>query len=296
MVYIEEINISEMTCFTDKMKYYFMKIFCIIQKEEYNNKIKYKITRYKNKCKIISKLIKKINTKYVVLDNELLKNASIRNMFNASNINILDGKELFRYLILDSIELIQNLCGRSINTMEISILANDIDSLDRSNIVEISQIAKRVNLITNHLDKYKKIEEDILSEYGILINIANNKRKSLKNSDIIINFDMPEELINKYNINQKSVFINISEQADIKRKIFNGINILNYEINWDDEYDDIFLNYSKFQKNILYESLLKNNEYVHNINKIKEDNIKISEFIGVRGKINKEEFKILKKY
>ena len=118
----------------------------------------------------------------------------------------------------------------------------------------------------------------------------------MKNSDIIVNFDMPEELIDKYNINQESIFINVSEKAEIKGKIFNGINIVDYEIDWDNEYDDIFLNYSKFSKNILYESILKNNEFVHNINKIKEDNVRISDFIGIRGKINKEEFKILKKY
>lgn len=293
MVYIEEIDIREEKDFCGKLKYWIFKLFKFVKKEENNGKIKYKICKYKNRAKIISKIIKEINERRVVLDNELLKDHSVKNMFYSNKIDIVEGKELFRYLIIDSLKLIENIYRKNINNMEISVLANDIDSLDKINIVEIAKMSKRMNIITNHIDKFKKIEEDLFEEYGILINIANNKKKSLKSSDIIVNFDMPEEIINKYNVNPKSIFINISENINIKNKRFCGINIIDYNIEWDNEYDEIFADYEKFSKNNLYESLLKNNTYVHNINKIKEDNIRIKEFIGIRGKISKEEFKKL---
>lgn len=295
MIYIEEIDEDEVQGIIEKIKYYICKFFYISKKENKNGKIKYKIPKYKNKQKIANKISKSINEKNVVLDNNLIKNIDIRNILYSKNINILEGKELFKYLIIDSLKLIENLCRINLNTMEISILANDINGLDKMNIVEVAKIAKRVNVITSHIDKFKKIEENILDEYGILINVTNNKNKSLKTSDIIINLDMPRELINKYNINKKTVFLNVNEKIEMNKK-FNGINITNYDINWDSEFDDIFYEYSKFSRNILYESLLKNNDYVHNMNKIKKDKIKIERFIGVRGVINKEEFKILKKY
>lgn len=295
MIYIEEIEENEINGYWEKIKYYISKFFKVIKKEELNNKIKYIIPKYKNKLKIVNKIIKNINGKRVVLDKKLMKSGEVKNTLSANNIEILDGTELYKYLILDTIKIIENLSSKKINAMEISIMANDIDSLDKMNILEISKIAKRVNIITNHINKFKKIEEDIMEEYGTLINLSDNKKKSLKKSDIILNFDMPEELINKYNINQRSIIINVNEKIDMKNKMSNGINIIDYDIDWDSEYDEIFREYKGFQKNILYESLLKNNEYVYNINKIKEDKIKIKAFMGIRGIISRQEFKILKK-
>ena len=47
--------------------------------------------------------------------------------------------------------------------------------------------------------------------YSNKINISNNKKKCLRRKEIIINIDFPEELINKYNIYEKAIIINIEE-------------------------------------------------------------------------------------
>ena len=54
--------------------------------------------------------------------------------------------------------------------------------------------------LTNHIEKFKTLERKVLEEYGIMITINNNKKKSLAKSNIILNMDFPNELINKYRL------------------------------------------------------------------------------------------------
>ena len=79
-------------------------------------------------------------------------------------------------------------------------MIKQIDEVSTENIKLFAKEFKRVNVVTNHIEKLKKIEENIFDEFGIMITITNNKKKSLKNAKIILNRDFPEELINKFNI------------------------------------------------------------------------------------------------
>ena len=51
-----------------------------------------------------------------------------------------------------------------------------------------------------------------------MITINNNKKKSLTKSDIILNIDFPNELINKYRIAENANIINIKGETKIKQK------------------------------------------------------------------------------
>ena len=84
----------------------------------------------------------------------------------------------------------------------------------------VAQNIKRVNIVTNHINKFKKMEEYLYNELGIILNISNNKSKSLLNSELIINIDFPQELINKYEIYNKAILINILNSVEIKAKKF----------------------------------------------------------------------------
>ena len=44
---------------------------------------------------------------------------------------------------------------------------------------------------------------------GIILNLSNNRNKSLIKAEIIINVDFPEEIINKYNIYNNAIVVNI---------------------------------------------------------------------------------------
>ena len=52
---------------------------------------------------------------------------------------------------------------------EISICVNEIDSLVEEYIYKFAKEFKRVNIITNHIGKFRKIEEKLYIEEGILL-------------------------------------------------------------------------------------------------------------------------------
>ena len=84
-----------------------------------------------------------------------------------------------------------------------------------------------------------------------MLNISNNKRKSLLKSQIIINIDFPEELINTYRIYDKAIILNINDKINLRSKRFNGINSNYYQI----ELPDIY-KLQNFDDEIVYESLI----------------------------------------
>ena len=133
------------------------------------------------------------------------------------------------------------------------ILVNDATDVAVQNILEFAKEYKTITIITNHIDKFKKIEEKIFEESGINISIMNNKKKSLSRAKIIINFDFPKELINQYTINEKATILNLPGKLKINKKRYEGKIIQGYEIkskedsNYNQELD-------KFYPKSIYES------------------------------------------
>ncbi len=149
----------------------------------------------------------------------------------------------------------------------------------------VAQNIKRVNIVTNHINKFKKMEEYLYNESGIILNISNNKYKSLLNSELIINMDFPQELINKYEIYDKAVIVNILNRVEIKTKRFNGINVTYYSIYMPKKYK-----MNGFDNQIVYESEIYKYAYKQARNCIIKDKIKIRKLIGINGKITEGEF------
>ena len=142
---------------------------------------------------------------------------------------------------------------------------------------------KKINIVTNHIEKFKKIEEDFLSENGVIITITNNKRKSLIKSELILNVDFPNELINKYRIYENAIIVNIRHDIKIKDKRFNGICINDYEIefrdNLDLDYDYSKLN--KYRNKHVYEAQIYKKQPINNIMmKINKDKVKVTKLIA----------------
>lgn len=166
------------------------------------------------------------------------------------------------------------------------MLINDFTQLNTEIIIHIAKSIKRLNIVTNHINKCKKIEEYLYSEFGIILNVSNNKRRSLLKSELIINFDFPEELINKYRIYDKAVVINTNDKIHIESKRFNGININYYKILIPDEYK-----LSGFSNEVIYESLIyTKNNYKDTSDKILTDKITINKLIGNNGIVTEKEF------
>lgn len=105
-------------------------------------------------------------------------------------------------------------------------------------------------------------------------------------SEVIINVDFPEELINKYRIYDNSIIININGRIDLKSKRFNGINVNDYRIKIPYKYK-----LKGFQDEIIYESLMYGKNYEIIKDKIEKDKIVINKLIGNNGMITEKEIK-----
>lgn len=164
------------------------------------------------------------------------------------------------------------------------MLVNDFIEINRDIIIHIAKSVKRLNVITNHIEKFKKLGEYLYNEFGIMLNVSNNKNKSILKSEVIINMDFPEELINKYRIYDSAIIININDKINIRSKRFNGININYYKIQIPDEYK-----LEGLKEEVVYESLIYGKKYKDIYEKILKDEIKINKLIGNNGMITKAE-------
>lgn len=241
----------------------------------------------KNSQKNLLNFLKVYSVKTVCLSKELEEN----NFLGETKINILNGKWLYKYLILNYIKYIATQKEERLQELEVSFLINQITELDLENIYETAKMVRNVNVITTSVPRIKKLSDKLYKENGIILNVTQNYKKSLTKSNIIINIDFPEEEINKYVIPRRAVIINIGKNTKINYKGFEGVNIFDYNVIIPKKYVSHDLDLSSFRKEILYESYLYKNTSPKNIlQEIKKDNIHIESLVGQKGIIRKVEF------
>lgn len=244
--------------------------------------------------KIFKKIKSIINVrciKNICLSNPLLENEEFMEFIKGQDVKVLDGRWLFNYLIPELVEYVVQNKKEILEYQEISLLTNELNDLVACNIMEIANNVKVLNIVTTRDEKFKKLERKIRKEQGIILNISNNYKKSLAKSDIIINFDFDEEMLNKYTLAKKTCIININEGMKINSKGFEGINASFYQIAIPRKY----IKYTKFFKNfneaILYESFIYKRTSVKNIiNEIEKDGVYIAFLEGTKDKIRKNEY------
>ena len=277
-----------------KILIYFRKIFnyITINKTEYGDILKIQNLK-SGTYKKIEKIFKINNVQIVCLSEKLNKNKEFEKFLNNNKVRKVNGKWLNGYLLLELIEYIAKNKEEKSFHQEVSFLINKNNYLMSENIYKISKQCKNVNIITDKVNQFKSLENKIYEEEGVSINIGNNYKKSLLNSNIIINVDFSEEQINKYNIPKYSSIININDYIKINKKSFEGINIYSVRYIINKEFDEEFKN---FDNNLMYESLISRNSNHENVFKqMKKDCLKIVEVYGKNGIIGKKEFLKLKR-
>ena len=265
-------------------KNFFKKIFNKLDIEEYENSKKYIIPKLNQK--VIEKL-KKDNIKNLVIAKKDKHNIEFINNIYSSNMNILNGRILFKHLIPEIIEYLSKILETNKEDIEVTILVNDYSQINLYYINELISNIKRINIITNNIRKFKVFADRLYEEEAITVPVMNNRNKSLINKKIIINIDFTEEQLKKYKINRKAILINIENDITNINKSFAGINISNYEINTKNTDDE-------FEKNEIYESYIIGKQIKDIRRKILDDGVKISNFIGKRGIIDINEYKLKK--
>ena len=214
----------------------------------------------KNKTKKLVRkivnIVKKSECNKVILSSDIANNELFANYIYSYGLDVINGKWLFEILSDNIIAYIINKKRFNKDEIYISILVNDISSIMLENIKSIILKYKKVNIITKHIEKFKNIEEDILIDIGKSVYISNNKRKGLIKSNIILNVDFSEEEINKYNIYDEAIVVNLKQNVKINRKRFRGININDYEIKYIDTELDLQELSLDYRMKEVYESKL----------------------------------------
>ncbi len=224
------------------------------------------------------------NSKKIVLSKEMYNEKIYLNYLNTYGLEIQDGRWLFEILLPDTVEYIID--KKKIEKTNISIMINDLTDIELENIKILAKKYKNINIVTNHIEKFRKLEKQLDENEGIIITITNNKKKSLMKSQIILNIDFPQELINKYNIYDDAVIVNLKGNIKINKKRFNGLNINNYEINFRfDKQNNKALN-NKYYLKDLYQSELYKRQRISEIKKqIKNDKVVIKNLIINNGEL-----------
>ncbi len=224
------------------------------------------------------------NSNKVVLDKEIQKHIQYINYLNTYGIEIQDGKWLFEILLPEITEYIVD--NKKIEKVNMSILINDLTDIELENIKILSKKYKSINIVTNHIEKFRKLEQELEEQEGIIITITNNKKKSLMKSQIILNIDFTKELINKFNIQDEAIIVNVKGNAKINRKRFNGLIIKNYEIDFRDDKKNNKALTNKFYMKDLYEAELYKKQRIYDIKqKIKNDKVIIKKLILSNGEL-----------
>lgn len=258
------------------------KILNKIEIEEYENGNKYTIPKFNKK--LLEKL-KEDNIKNIVVAKKDKENIEFLNNIYSNNMNIIDGKILFKHLIPEIIEYISNVCKINKNDMQITILANDYSQINIFYINELITEVKSVNIVTNNINRFKQFADRLYNKEAIVVPIMNNKNKSLLNKKIILNIDFSEEQLKKYKMNRKAIIINIENNIEKVNRTFTGVNINNYKLISKKEE-------SEFEENEIDESYIIMNK-IQDIRKIIiKENLQIKSFIGNRGEIDISEYEI----
>ncbi len=227
------------------------------------------------------KILKQTVSKKIVISRKIQKQKEYVETLKREGFEIVDGKWLFEVLSCKVLDYMIKRKKLKKKDLSISILVNDLTENMIAIIRQIAKEYKRVNIVTSYMEKFKRIEEKILQEDGIMITVGNNKKKGLAKSEIILNVDFSSKLLSEYNIYENALIVNIRENVIITKKRFNGITINNYDItfkNFDDyDYDKM----TKYKTCEMYEANINKKQPFYEImKKIKADQVEIKKLMG----------------
>lgn len=243
--------------------------------------------------KMLNNLYEKLfelDIKTVVCADLLLENERFVKWLREKEIEILDGRWLFRFLPYDIFSKIAYIKNAKKSDLEVSILVNKPTELSNQNAVEFARECKILNIITNDVNAFRVLEKRMLDEYGIIINVSTNKEKSCARSDLIFNFDFNQKDLKKCKMNNKAVLVQLDKEKFVRNE---GITIRFVKLKLSYKYEEIAKVCRHFNEEILYESFLYYKTSYENVRKIlKIDGIYIKYFIGNNGKIEFNEFRM----
>lgn len=291
----------------------------IIKKEQYDVGTVYKIPRNikeKKQEKFIHKFInelKKVKIDTVVFSEEIINSNLYEGIVDEIckvNKRIVNGKRLMQYMNFDIFEYILKIQKEPMNKQDVFFMIKKDNNMDLQFLEPYIENCKTVNIVTNDMERFKKVQDNLYEKEDILISVSNNKNKALKKAKYIFNVNMNKSEMKKYKIDRNAIIINLKENVKIDDTSFEGININYFQISIPDDYIEkyeIFCKENEFDTVKIYEAILlrkiqsqkaksvmlsktdlkKRKNIEADI--IKKDNVKITGLIGNNGRIDENE-------
>lgn len=291
----------------------------IIKKEQYDVGTVYKIPRNikeKKQEKFIQKFInelKKVKIDTVVFSEEIINSNLYEGIVDEIckvNKGIVNGKRLMQYMNFDIFEYILKIQKEPMNKQDVFFMIKKDNNMDLQFLEPYIENCKTVNIVTNDMERFKKVQDNLYEKEDILISVSNNKNKALKKAKYIFNVNMNKSEMKKYKIDRNAIIINLKENVKIDDTSFEGININYFQISIPDDYIEkyeIFCKENEFDTVKIYEAILlrkiqsqkaksvmlsktdlkKRKNIEADI--IKKDNVKITGLIGNNGRIDENE-------
>lgn len=232
-------------------------------------------------AKKIRKFFHKTRSKKVIISEKIQEQEELMNEFYTMDLEIIEGKWLFEVLACDALEYLLAKKEMKKEETKVSILVNDLSQNMLANLRKIAKEYKAVSIVTNHREKFKKLEKQILEEDGIMITVGNNKRKGIAKEEVILNVDFPSELVNQYTIYENAILINLKNNVKVTKKRFNGITINDYEIEIRKEESFDYDKKTKYKTGKVYEAQINKKQPFQEIRKqIEKDGVEIVKLSG----------------
>lgn len=261
-----------------------------LNKLEYFYRNLFKIIKQKNNCYYIPSS----NEKILVKLQEILKKDNINYIVQETGINCnfkqFNGKSIMKYMLPEILEYCYKMLNKDNRLEELHICVNEFTKDNISIIEELCERVKIINIVTNNIN-YRQLEKRLERNEKYIV-VSNNRRKTLKRANLIINIDFLN--FKEYVVNSNSIIINLPENV-VLGKEFDGICIekINVATN---KVMRIFSEMENMNRSELIEAeIIKFNDYCEIRKMIKLNKLKIMNVYGRRNIIQANEFGILKR-
>lgn len=228
-----------------------------------------------------------LKEKTVSKDWKPLKEKQKQNQINlpiSRKVKLLNGKGLMPYLIKEILEYIMEKQNTKTQLEDIYFCIKESNPIYIQNIYNLTPYFKTVNIITPNITKFQKMADKIEEAEGSMITIINNKKKSLKKAQWIVNFDFTKEELKSYTIFRRAIILAIKSDGEYDNICFEGALIQKAKIDTSTEIKEFFERYhllGNCSLEVLYESLINEKQGLIKVKqKMEQDQIKVIKLYG----------------
>lgn len=235
-----------------------------------------------NKKYIDEKVLKKMLKKCKIEDAQFVYSNNIKLSENLKE-NKYTGKIVLRNMIIPLLEHLEK--NLNIDFRFENIFLTVDNDKNKNIIVDLGNRCKSISLVTDNIRKLYRLDSKLNKDDNIIVSVSSNRRKALQRARIVVNFDYDETFFENFNINRNCIIINLSNNVLTLKNSFQGSIIEKLEIDYINKYEN-FINIDNFDKTILYETFIYDENYDNAKEIMRFDNCRIKKVLGMRNEIN----------